>query len=158
MYKEFIQTSGTVVVPYVINKIFKIADKDNPLFNANVYNKKITFYTIFDNCILSPIREELVCRLLPYLLLKIFMIIFMPNNQILYILFMYWSGPHFGLLHIPSSRTWIYKLYYFVYAMTGGLIFGNIYFENNIILSYAKCLLFHSYHNLLCDFMWYMEQ
>ncbi len=154
MYKEFIQINSTIVIPYIINKIFKITDKDNPLFNANIYNKKMTFYTILNNCILAPINEELEDRLLPYLLLNFFI----PNNQILYILFMYWSGPRFGVLHIPSSKTWIYKLYYFMYAMMGGLILGNIYFENDIIKSYIICLLFHSYHNLLCDFMWYVKE
>ncbi len=156
--------AGTVIIPYIIGKIFRLKGRENPLFNNTDESTKITLHcavqtSIIDN-IKASIIEELYFRLIPYIICSYLF----ADRNLRIIVFMLISGPYFGSLHISQVQDLKlrYKLYHFTYVMIGGVILGKAFYETmertNISYAYLIGVGLHLLHNLMCDGLYYIEK
>lgn len=157
MLKYFGYNLGIFAGVYIIGKIFNLNDRNNPLFNTVSEGETYTIQKVINNSLIGPIVEELLYRVIPYVLYRY---IFKFSGKQLFVSFIFISGPFFGCLHIMNvnDKSIYIKVYHSLYAGTMGLILGKFFYETSstttIYHVFMNTVIQHSFHNLLCDMLY----
>jgi membrane protease YdiL (CAAX protease family) len=120
---------------------------DKILFEYKTPQRELNLIKIYTRRFKISLVEETLFRLIPYILLKTicshfyFNIIYTINGSII-----------FGLLHTSKNNSKLENFCFFTSSMLLGYNFVNI-FKTDLLLKekFIKCVLLHTYYNMLCD-------